>query len=146
MIAMMPMHVRRVQTLCVRKRQRERVEVLFVQQCEPRGGWLLSQTSHLCESRSIDGKVHVRLKDTNCSIVPQDVHRPPCGHDIPYTALEYPNVCDHLVLHIDECDPCGVRVSDPIHRTRGCVGSEFPLSRTRSFRCSARRKGRGSRR
>ena len=43
----------------------------------------------------------MRLKDTNRSIVPQDVHRPPCGHNVPYTALEYPSICDHLVLRIE---------------------------------------------
>lgn len=46
---MMPMHICRVQMLCARKRQRERVEVFLVQQRELRAGRLLSQTGHLCE-------------------------------------------------------------------------------------------------
>jgi hypothetical protein len=33
--------------------------------------------------------------------------------------LERPNICDHLVLHVDEYGPRGVWVSGPIRRTRG---------------------------
>lgn len=45
----MPMHVCGVQILCVRKRQRKKVEVFLVQQRELRAGRFLSQTSDLRE-------------------------------------------------------------------------------------------------
>lgn len=61
----------------------------------------------------------MRLKDTNHSIIPQDVHRPPRGYDVPNTTLKYSNIRDHLVLHVDEYNSCGIWVSDPIRRIRG---------------------------
>ena len=53
-------------------------------------------------ARSIQFTINsAQLKDTYGSIVPQDIYRPPCGHNVPDTAFKYPNICNHLIPYVD---------------------------------------------